>query len=80
MARLPAIVVSPVPTTPEDDAAAAIAAAIQGPASASGDAGSVTQHNLKDLMAAADWIAGNAAAKRPGSGISWGRFRPGGTV
>jgi len=51
-----------------------------GPKKASGDAGSVEQHSLKDLIEADKHLAAKKAAKAKGLGIKLAKISPGGTV
>jgi hypothetical protein len=47
-----------------------------GPASASNDAGSITQQNLKDLIEAEKFLSSAAASRRRGFGIKVSRIVP----
>lgn len=47
-----------------------------GPAKASGDAGSVEQHKLKDQIAADKHLAGKDAVKKPHRGLRFNKFIP----
>lgn len=51
-----------------------------GPKKASGDAGSVEQHSLKDQIAAEKFIQSKKAAASNGLGIKFHKLSPGGTV
>lgn len=51
-----------------------------GPQSASGDAGSVTQHNLKDQILADKYLDANAKATAPHRGIIRTKLTPPGAV
>ena len=51
----------------------------QGPAKASGDAGSVEQHKLSDLLELARYLASKAATKTRNLGLKFRRFVPPGT-
>lgn len=46
-----------------------LVAALAGPAQVSGDAGSVTQHNLKDLIEADRYLKSKCAAASGGFGL-----------
>lgn len=50
------------------------------PQSASGDAGSVSQHNLKDQIAAAEYLAERTGASRTTLPIRFAKLKPDGTV
>ena len=52
----------------------------QGPAKASGDAGSVEQQNLKDLVEADKYLANKNAARSKGLGIKLVQLIPPGAV
>jgi len=52
----------------------------QGPKRASGDAGSVEQHDLKDQIEADRYLNSKEAAKKKGIGIKITRAIPHGTV
>ena len=52
----------------------------QGPAKASGDAGSVEQQNLKDLIEADKYLAQKNASRRRGLGIKQVQLIPPGAV
>lgn len=47
-----------------------------GPAKASGDSGSVEQHNLKDQIEADRYLASKAATKRRDRGLRMNRLSP----
>ena len=51
-----------------------------GPKKASGDAGSVEQHPLKDQIDADKYLAAKKAAQSKGLGIKLAKISPGGTV
>jgi hypothetical protein len=63
-----------------DAAVAAIATGGTGPRTVSSDAGSVTQHSIPDLIAAANYLAGIAAAQSPRRGVRFTRLVPDATV
>jgi hypothetical protein len=52
----------------------------QGPAKASGDAGSVEQHKLGDQIAADKYLESRKASRAKGLGVKLTRIAPGGTV
>ncbi len=52
----------------------------EGPAKASGDAGSVEQHKLADQIAADKYLESKKASRAPGLGIKLAKIAPGGTV
>lgn len=52
----------------------------QGPAKASGDAGSVESQPLPDQIAAAKFLASKDAAKRKDRGLRFNKFSPPGTA
>lgn len=54
--------------------------AASGPAKASGDAGSVEQHNLKDLIEADKYLAQKSAGQMGGLGIKRVQLIPPGAV
>lgn len=54
--------------------------AASGPAKASGDAGSVEQHNLKDLIEADKYLAQKTAGQTAGLGIKRVHLIPPGAV
>lgn len=58
----------------------AILAALSSPASVSGDAGSVTQRSIPDLIMAANYGAGLAAINSPSRGVRFSKLVPDGTV
>ncbi len=58
----------------------AIEEAAKGPAKASGDSGSVEQHNLKDQIEVDRYLASKKAAKRKGLGLKFTRIVPPGTA
>ena len=47
-----------------------------GPAKASGDAGSVEQHKLKDQIAADNHLAGKDAVEKPRRGLRFNKIVP----
>lgn len=47
-----------------------------GPAAATGDSGSVTQHNLKDQIAADQHLSNKAAALDPWACLRWAKIIP----
>lgn len=61
------------------DVSDAIDANAQGPKSASGDAGSVTQHSLADQIEADRYLRSQAAAESPKRGFNIAKFRPNGS-
>lgn len=64
----------------DTDLTQTIADAAINPASASGDGFSVTQHNLKDLIAADKHLAGKTAVAGRGLGIKFNKIKAPGTV
>lgn len=64
-----------MPTDP-NDLSNQIADAAAGPRSVSGDQGSVTQQSVQDLIAADQYLAAKAAARRRGLGIRQFKLRP----
>jgi len=48
----------------------------EGPAKASGDAGSVEQHSLPDQIEADRYLAAKEAAKKPHRGLRFSKFVP----
>ncbi len=52
----------------------------EGPAKASGDAGSVEQHKLTEQIAADKHLASKAASRSKGLGVKLVKLSPGGTV
>lgn len=68
----------------ESDAAAAawdaLTAALDGPAVVTSDAGTIQQHNLKDIAAVADRLAAKAAARKPSRGLRFTRLLPPGAA
>lgn len=48
----------------------------EGPAKASGDAGSVEQHNLSEQMEADRYLASKDAVKKPGRGLRFTKLVP----
>lgn len=52
----------------------------EGPAKASGDAGSVEQHSLADQIAADRFLASKKATRKKGLGVKVSRIVPPGTV
>jgi hypothetical protein len=63
-----------------DDLADSIRQNAQGPAQASGDAGSVQQHSLADQIEADKYLAGKDAVKKPTRGLRFNKFVPPGTI
>jgi hypothetical protein len=51
----------------------------QGPAKASGDAGSVEQHKLSEQIAAAKFLESKEAVKKPSRGLRFNKLIPPGT-
>ena len=51
----------------------------QGPAKASGDAGSMEQHSLKDQIEADRYLNSKKAAKKKGHGLRFSKLVPPGT-
>jgi hypothetical protein len=68
--------------TPLDLVNLAILEALAGPKAASGDAGSVESHSLKDLLAMQQFLASGAAAQTTAKnrGLRFSRFMPDGTT
>lgn len=58
----------------------ALTSAATGPASASGDAGSVTQQPIPDLIQADQYFRAKDAATRAGRGLRFTRLVPDGTL
>jgi hypothetical protein len=58
----------------------ALLAALVSPAEVSGDAGSVKQRSVSELIQAANYLAGKCAANSPRMGIRFSRLIPDGTV
>lgn len=54
----------------------AIRVSAQGPAKASGDAGSIEQHKLTDQIATDKYLASKAAAHSPRRGLTFTKFVP----
>ena len=52
----------------------------EGPKRASGDSGSVDQHDLKDQIAADKYLASKEAAKNPAKAFTRAKIVPPGTV
>ena len=52
----------------------------QGPAKASGDAGSVEQHKISEQIAADKYLESKQASRAKGLGIKFAKIAPGGTV
>ena len=52
----------------------------QGPQSVSGDAGSMSRHNLKDMIAVDQYLATRAAAAAGVTGLRMARLVPPGSV
>lgn len=66
---------------PDDGAISdAISTNAQGPQSASGDAGSVSQHSLSDQIAADKYLRGKDAASSPTRGLRFSSLKPPGAV
>lgn len=65
---------------PEPDLEDVIRENAAGPASASGDSGSMQQHNLKDQIEADKYLAAKAAVQTPSRGIRFSRVIPPGPV
>lgn len=63
-----------------DQVISQIAVSGTGPLSVSGDAGSVTQRPARDLIDAANYLAGICAAKTQRLGVRYTHLRPGATV
>lgn len=63
-----------------DDLEETISDAAAEPAAASGDAGSVTQRPLPDLIDADRYLAGKRAKDKPHGGIRFGTFTAPGSV
>ena len=63
-----------------DELTQAIQENASGPAKASGDAGSIEQHKLKDQIAADKYLESNKASRVKGLGIKLAKISPGGTV
>jgi hypothetical protein len=61
---------------PESDLEDAIRENAAGPASASGDSGSVTQHNLKDQIEADRYLKAKAGAALPRRGLRFSKVIP----
>jgi hypothetical protein len=61
-------------------ATAALTDALAGPAEVSGDAGSVRQQPLKDLIDADRYFSGKAAARNPARGLRFTKLIPPGAV
>jgi len=57
-----------------------IATSASGPSKVSGDAGSVEQHPLPDLIAADRYVKSLAAASRPARGVKFMTLVPPGTA
>jgi hypothetical protein len=62
-----------------DDLEQTISENAQGPAKASGDAGSMEQHSLPDQIAADRYLKSKKAAKKKGLGIGLKKLVPPGT-
>ena len=62
-----------------DDLEQTISENAQGPAKASGDAGSMEQHSLPDQIAADRYLESKKAAKKKGLGIGLKKLVPPGT-
>jgi len=52
----------------------------QGPAKASGDAGSMEQHPLSEQIAADKYLASKKASRAKGLGLKLAKITPGGTL
>ncbi len=68
--------VFPSETSVADDLQDEIRENASGPAKASGDAGSVEQHKLKDQIAADNHLAGKDAVKKPHRGLRFNKIVP----
>lgn len=67
-------------STDETTSAAALVAALTGPRKASGDAGSVEQFSVTELIAADRYVIGKVAAQQRRRGMRFNRLVPSGTV
>jgi hypothetical protein len=65
---------------PESDLDDVIRENAAGPASASGDSGSVTQHKIQDQIEADRYLAAKRAANLPHRGLRFTRITPPGPV
>lgn len=63
-----------------DAANSALVAALAGPLKVSGDAGSVEQRSVSELIEAANYLAARCAASRGGTGLRLTRIIPDGAV
>lgn len=66
--------------TPQQMIDNAIAEALDGPRRASGDAGEVESHNLKDLIAMKQFLAGRTSATKSNRGLRFSKFIPDGST
>ena len=64
----------------QQNAEDALTNALSGPARVSGDAGSVEQHSIPDLIQADKYLSGKAAAANPNRGLMITSLIPDGTV
>lgn len=64
----------------EQAATNALVNAVSGPASVSGDAGTVTQHPIPSLIQANNYLAGIVAAQTRRLGVRYTKLRPDGTA
>ena len=69
-----------MPESTQDNLDEAISSNAQGPRKASGDAGSVEQHDLTDQIEADRYLNAKKAAKKKGLGIKITRAIPHGTI
>ncbi len=65
---------------PSPDLTEVLLETASGPKKVSGDAGSVEQHAISDLIAADKYLASKEAAKGRGLGIKLARIEPDGTT
>lgn len=63
-----------------DDIIDAVDEVASGPASASGDSGSIQQHNLRDLIAFEKHRGGSSAVETTRRGLRFNKFVPPGSV
>jgi len=63
-----------------DDLQDAIRENAEGPAKATGDSGSIEQHNLQDQIAADRYLSSKKAAKAKGLGVRLGKVIPPGAA
>ena len=66
--------------TPDQLIDQAIADALSGPQSVSGDAGSATSYSLKELMAMKSFLAGQTAGRKSNRGLRFTKLIPDGTT